>query len=133
MQKCMLLLLLRATTHNSNQVLSRGIKPIRSVPARLCGWNLLFNHTGGFANIESLACIREQNIDLSHLPQPLPAATFGVMLLVCCNCKPAIHTFVFDCIVLLLFSVFSHLTSSPRAQLSRSDFAELARHSQFIR
>lgn len=66
---------------SASKVLSRGIKPIRSVPARLCGWNLLFNHRGGFANIESLACIRAQNIDLSHLPQPLPAATFGVMLL----------------------------------------------------
>jgi hypothetical protein len=67
---------------NVSQVLSRGLKPVRSLPARLCGWQLLFNHRGGYANIETLAHIRERNIDTSHLPQPLPDSTLGVLLLV---------------------------------------------------
>jgi hypothetical protein len=74
--------LLLSQLTNAAQVLSRGIKPLRSLPARVCGWRLLFNHKGGYANIESLDTIQEQNMDVSHLPQPLPEVTLGVLLLV---------------------------------------------------
>ena len=51
----------------------------------LCNnWNmcLLFNHRGGYGNIESSHCIQEQEMHVSHLPQPMPDATHGVLLLV---------------------------------------------------
>jgi hypothetical protein len=66
----------------TSQVLSRGIKPIQTQPARLRGWCLLFNHVGGYGNIESFERIQQQGMDVSHLPHPLPQACHGVLLLV---------------------------------------------------
>ena len=45
---------------------------------RLPGWTLLFNHTGGFANIEPTDVAHQ--MDLSRLPQPVPKETHGMLL-----------------------------------------------------
>ncbi len=93
------------------QVLSRGIKPIRSQPASLRGWFLLFNHRGGYGNIEQLSSLQQQDIDVSHLPQPLPDACHGVLLLVCCMVYVNVLAFLMQ-----FFSSAAKISQSLRAK-----------------
>ena len=60
------------------KVRSRGMLPLAAVRGRLPGWTLLFNHTGGYANIEPADLARQ--MDLSKLPQPVPEETHGMLL-----------------------------------------------------
>ena len=60
------------------KVQSRGMLPREVLRGRLPGWTLLFNHTGGYANIETTDVARE--MDLSRLPQPVPEETHGMLL-----------------------------------------------------
>ena len=60
------------------KVRSRGMLPLAAVRGRLPGWTLLFNHTGGYANIEQVDLARQ--MDLSRLPQPVPEETHGMLL-----------------------------------------------------
>lgn len=57
------------------KIAERSMKPLHAVRGRLAGWRLLFNHRGGYGNIESVAAIAEQRLDLQHmspLPEPDP-------------------------------------------------------------
>lgn len=61
------------------KVAERRMEPLCVVRGRLPGWRLLFNHRGGYGNIESTDVISEQQLDLTHLepqselePQPEP-------------------------------------------------------------
>ena len=60
------------------KVESRGMQPLLALRGRLPGWTLLFNHVGGYANIEPADSARQ--IDLSQLPQPVPDETHGMLL-----------------------------------------------------
>jgi len=64
---------------------ARLVRALELPPVFFCdnlSRSLLFNHKGGYGNIESACCIHEQKIDVSHMPQPMPQATHGVLLLV---------------------------------------------------
>ena len=63
-----------------SKVQSRGMRPLGSLRGRLPGWSLLFNHNGGFGNIESIEKIQATGIDTSRLPQPVPNETHGVLI-----------------------------------------------------
>ena len=55
------------------KIAERSMTPLHAVRGSLAGWRLLFNHRGGYGNIESAAAIAEQRLDLqhlSHLPEP---------------------------------------------------------------
>ena len=62
------------------KVKSRGMIPSASLRGRLPGWTLLFNHNGGYGNIETVEKIQAAKYDLSCLPQPVPEETHGVLL-----------------------------------------------------
>ena len=68
---------------NAQRVRSRNMTPAQSVRGYLPGWSLVFNHRGGYGNIESREFIRAagcSDFDLSRLPQPIPEETHGVLL-----------------------------------------------------
>jgi hypothetical protein len=65
---------------NADKVRSRGMTPTKSLLGQLPGWSLVFNHTGGFGNIEAVDRIRDQKYDMSRLPQPIPQEVHGVLL-----------------------------------------------------
>ncbi len=52
------------------KVAERSMTPLHVVRGSLPGWRLLFNHRGGYGNIESVAAIAEQGLDLKHLSRP---------------------------------------------------------------
>ena len=56
------------------------MKPTECLRGRLTGWQLLFNHNGGFGNIETVEKIRSAKYDLSRLAPPVPEETHGVLL-----------------------------------------------------
>ena len=60
---------------NPAKVADRRMAPLHAVRGVLPGWSLLFNHRGGYGNIESAAAIAEQRLDLTRLspaPEPEP-------------------------------------------------------------
>jgi hypothetical protein len=65
---------------NSDKVASRGMRPLSAVRGRLAGHSLLFNHVGGFGNIESVETIRAKRYDLSRLAPPVPEEMHGMLL-----------------------------------------------------
>jgi hypothetical protein len=65
---------------NAAKVQSRGMTPSETLRGRLPGWNLVFNHNGGFANIEKQEVLRSGKHDLTRLAQPVPEDTHGVLL-----------------------------------------------------
>ena len=67
---------------NAERVRCRNIVPVRApLRCRLPDWCLLFNHIGGYANIESSARIRTDAFDLAALPRPVPSDVHGVLIL----------------------------------------------------
>lgn len=62
------------------KVRSRGMVPRQALRGRLPGWSLLFNHCGGFGNIEEVTKIQEERMDLSSLAPPAPTETHGMLL-----------------------------------------------------
>ena len=66
---------------SASKVRSRGMKPVSSLRGRLPGWMLLFNHNGGYANIESIEKVRSAKYDLTRLPQPVPEEVHGKLIL----------------------------------------------------
>ncbi len=55
------------------KVAERSMMPLHVVRGSLPGWRLLFNHRGGYGNIETVAAIAEQGLELKHLsPDPEP-------------------------------------------------------------
>ena len=65
---------------NAAKVKSRGMRPVESLRGVLPAWSLLFNHNGGYGNIETITKIRSSKYDLSRLPEPMPEETHGVLL-----------------------------------------------------
>ena len=63
---------------NPDKMRSRNMKPLYAVRGRLPGYQLVFNHVGGYANIEPVAQL--SGMDLSALPQPVPEETHGMLL-----------------------------------------------------
>ena len=52
---------------NPDKVKSRKMTPVKVMRGILPDWRLLFNHVGGYGNIERLDVIQEQQLDLSRL------------------------------------------------------------------
>jgi hypothetical protein len=57
---------------NPAKVAERQMTAMYAVRGRLPGWRLLFNHRGGYGNIEATAVIAERGLDVSHLTPPEP-------------------------------------------------------------
>lgn len=64
---------------NPGKVESRRMLPAETKRGVLTGWRLLFNHTGGYGNIESAAVCDAQQYDLSRLCGS-PPEVHGVLL-----------------------------------------------------
>ena len=52
---------------NPSKVKRRNMHPVTSCRGVLRGWQLLFNHNGGYGNIEQTSVIQQENMDLSPL------------------------------------------------------------------
>lgn len=64
---------------NPAKVESRKMFPAETLRGVLPGWRLLFNHTGGFGNIEETTVCEAERYDLSRLCGSLPEV-HGVLL-----------------------------------------------------
>lgn len=64
---------------NPDKVASRKMFPKVVLRGVLHAWRLLFNHVGGYGNIESVAMCASSQLDLSTLCSP-PAEVHGVLL-----------------------------------------------------
>ena len=62
-----------------DKVRSRGMKPASVQLGVLRGWSLLFNHNGGFGNIETVEKMKKDGYDVSRLSPP--AEVHGALLL----------------------------------------------------
>lgn len=65
---------------SKQKVHDRCLQPVQACRGRLPGWTVLFNHVGGFANIESQEKVAAARMDLSRLPSPIPDACHGLLL-----------------------------------------------------
>merc|ERR1711871_1025528 len=67
---------------NPDKVASRGMRPAAVQRGQLPGWKLVFNHNGGYGNIESLDTINRDGLDFSRLSKVIeqPAGVHGVLL-----------------------------------------------------
>jgi hypothetical protein len=52
---------------NPSKVKTRNMYPVTSCRGVLRGWQLLFNHNGGYGNIEETSVVQQENMDLSPL------------------------------------------------------------------
>jgi hypothetical protein len=70
---------------NPQRVRSRGMRPSSLRRGVLPGWRLLFNHTGGYGNIEQTEVIKRLGYDTSRLSPkqafPPPDEVHGALLL----------------------------------------------------
>ena len=61
------------------KIASRGMKPLKVVRGFVPGWSLLFNHRGGFGNIETVEKIQAGQLDVTRLSPP--SDVHGVLVL----------------------------------------------------
>ena len=64
---------------NADKVKSRSMRPVQTLRGVLTGWRLLFNHNGGYGNIETDDLCASMSYDLSRLNKP-PNEVHGVLL-----------------------------------------------------
>ncbi len=69
---------------NPSKVASRGMAPSCVLRGVLPGWRLLFNHVGGYGNVEETSVIAGNKIDVTRLSTrrgpPQPDEVHGVLL-----------------------------------------------------